>query len=1167
MKLQRVVCCLVVLVSALSSVEAASRLNPLVQAVVTAEEPLEFAADRGFAVRDGRIQVVIVTSASEIGGLDQWLETRGATFVSAFDHQVQAFVPPDLIGDLLKRADVLAVDRPIYAELPEPDLSAAPAALKILAVTSEGVEPMNAEAWHAEGYDGSGVKVGVIDVEFGGWEDLLGVELPPEGQTTYRAFGGSSVSADQVHGTGCAEIVHDISPQAELFLAHIRTTTDMYNALDWLAAEDVDVVTVSLGFPGASPGDGTGIAADRINAFVVATDAAFFNSAGNERRSHWQGSSAGGDGNEWVDFEPGEDLNQLASTFAPDDRVAVNLAWADWSSPTSDYSLFLFRLDGAEWVQVAASDRAQTGLPHQTPYEQISYTTPDGGQFGVRIGRIGVVGTHDMELFSADSDLVNRIPDGSLTFPADVQQVVAVAAVNYNSPYAVRSFSSAGPTNGPGGTLDGGITRPDLSGFDGVSTVSYGTRSFFGTSAASPHAAGAAALVRQAEPGMSSSEVRTFLESRAQDLGTSGMDNDYGWGRVFLGQTPGSTCTFVIDPTAVSKPASGGGGIIRITTDDGCPWSTSSHAEWITVAPPNGTGSKVIGYTVDENPGPARTGEVIIAGLVFTVSQTGGGCEFELSPGTQTFNAGGGDGLFTVSVDTGCQWTPTTTDGWIVIMAGGGTGPGSVSYVVAPNSGDTDRSGSILVGDQTFTVVQTTDGGDQTKMVAGIAETAGAAQTRWKSDLAILNQGTTIAHVDLEYRWGQGSSDASLSVGSGEIVELVNVAAQTFGAPDTAGAVEVVSDAPLVITARTYNEDPDGTFGQSIPGVNRDDGLVAGELAVLSQLGSNDDVRTNIGFVDLSGNGAQARIRLFDESGSAVGSPLSEIVPVRGWTQVNRVFRAADAGDCSGCYALIDVVGEDGPIWAYASVVDNLSGDPTTIPMVRTGDDHVSTDLRYMVAGIAETGGANQTRWKSNLALLNLSGAGATADLTYRHGDGSEETSVTLADGELREFSNVAADLFGTPNSAGAVDIEADGSLVVTARTYNESPDGTFGQFLPGLAVSSALTPGIDGTLSQLKSTDDFRTNIGFTNYGETECTVRVFLHDSLGARKGQLHATVPAGGWTQVNKVFESSGVGTCALGYAVVEVLTGGCEVWAYASVVDNGSGDPTTVPVVVE
>jgi hypothetical protein len=575
----------------------------------------------------------------------------------------------------------------------------------------------------------------------------------------------------------------------------------------------------------------------------------------------------------------------------------------------------------------------------------------------------------------------------------------------------------------------------------------------------------------------------------------------------------------------------------------------------------------VIGYTVDANPGPARTGEVIVADLVFTVSQAGSGCSFSLSPTTETFTAGGGTGTFSVNVEDGCAWTAISDEPWITVTAGSGSGPGTVRYVVAANGGQDSRSGSIQIGDEVFTVIQTAEGGGVTTMVAGVAETAGAAQTRWKSDLAILNPGTSTTHVDLEYRWGQGSAGASLTVGPGSVVELVNVAADTFGAPDTAGAVEVASDAPVIVTARTYNAAQIGTFGQSIPGVTAEDGLGVGETAMLSQLGNTDSVRTNIGFVDLGGNGALARIRLFDGDGRALGSELGELVPANGWTQVNRVFRQANAGECSGCYALVDLAGGDGRIWTYASVVDNQSGDPTTIPMERIATAKADGDSRYMVAGIAETGGANQTRWKSNLALVNLSGRAATADLTYRHDGGSETTTVTLADGELREFANAAAELFARPNSAGAVDVESDGSLVVTARTFNDSPDGTFGQFLPGLGPSAALTPGDDGYLSQLKSTDDYRTNIGFTNYGGQDCTVRVFLHDELGVRKGQLHATVPAGGWTQVNRVFESAGVGVCPLGYALVEVLTGGCEVWSYASVVDNGSGDPTTVPVVAE
>jgi hypothetical protein len=1081
MKIQTIVCSLLTVVS-MTAAEAAKRVDSSIAEIVSSGNPLEAAVERGFAVRDGRVQVVVPVAGSATGDLARWLVERGALFVTEYDGRVQAFVTPDVLRDLPERADVLDVERPLYALVPEPVPQAPPSAPKLLAVTSEGVEPMNVAAWRNEGFDGSGVRIGVIDVEFYGWDDLLGVELPAE-RTTYQAFGGSSVSPGQVHGTACAEIVHDIAPEAELYLAHIRTLGDFYAAMDWYETVGVDVVTMSVSWFGAGPGDGTGSAADRITSFVAASDAVFFTSAGNERRSHWQGQTFDDDGDGWVDFAPGDSLNELTFTIESGERVAVNLAWADWTAPDSDYSLHLFRLDGSDWVQVAVSDRAQTGLGHQTPYEQISHTAPDGGRFAVRIGRSGVTGIHDMEMFSIDSDLENRVAAGSLTFPGDVERVAAVAAINYNPPYTLRSFSSAGPSNGPGGTISGGLTKPDYSAFDGVSTVSYGARNYFGTSAATPHAAGAAALVRQAEPGMDAEEVRGFLAMRAQDLGIGGLDNDYGWGRVFLGQTPGSTCTFAIDPTSVSEPASGGGGIIRITTDEGCPWNTSSMADWIEVSPSSGIGSRVIGYTVDENPGEARVGEVIIADLVFTVSQEG---------------------------------------------------------VAPPPSFST--------------------------MVAGIAETEGAAGTRWRSDLAILNRGATTAEVEITYRHEGGSAQSSLSVRAGEVVELVNVAGLTFGSPDSAGSVEVLSSAPVTVTARTFNDAPQGTFGQSLPGVTVEDGLAPGEVAVLTQIGSDDDIRTNIGFVDLGGQGALARIRLFDGNGDELGSELGEIIAAGGWSQVNRVFRAANAGDCRGCYALVDLVGDQGPVWAYASVVDNDSGDPTTIPMVRLGGGAGPAELRYLVSGVAETAGANDTRWKSDLALLNLSGSGATAEMTYRHGDGSASSNLTLADGELREFSNVAAEIFSSPDSSGVVDVAADGALVVTSRTYNDAPDGTFGQSVPGVEAAEAMPAQTEGVLSQLASDDDFRTNIGYVNFNTAECSVQTTLFDNQGTVRRTYFTAVPAGRWVQVNRVYRGFCPDGCPLGYAVVKGVSPGCLIWTYASVVDNGSGDPTTVPAVI-
>ena len=68
----------------------------------------------------------------------------------------------------------------------------------------------------------------------------------------------------------------------------------------------------------------------------------------------------------------------------------------------------------------------------------------------------------------------------------------------------------------------------------GVSTFTYETASFYGTSASSPHAAGAAALLLSQNPTRTANDLEARLESDAVDMGFLGKDNIYGSGRLGL---------------------------------------------------------------------------------------------------------------------------------------------------------------------------------------------------------------------------------------------------------------------------------------------------------------------------------------------------------------------------------------------------------------------------------------------------------------------------------------------------------------------------------------------------------------------------------------------------------------------------------------------------------
>ncbi len=96
--------------------------------------------------------------------------------------------------------------------------------------------------------------------------------------------------------------------------------------------------------------------------------------------------------------------------------------------------------------------------------------------------------------------------------------------------------------------------KPDITAADGVSCAAPGFLPFFGTSAAAPHAAAIAALLRSALPSITADQIRDALVGSAIDIETAGTDRDTGAGIVMAHaalERAGATGALGAQPMAV----------------------------------------------------------------------------------------------------------------------------------------------------------------------------------------------------------------------------------------------------------------------------------------------------------------------------------------------------------------------------------------------------------------------------------------------------------------------------------------------------------------------------------------------------------------------------------------------------------------------------------------
>ena len=512
---------------------------------------------------------------------------------------------------------------------------------------------------------------------------------------------------------------------------------------------------------------------------------------------------------------------------------------------------------------------------------------------------------------------------------------------------------------------------------------------------------------------------------------------------------------------------------------------------------------------------------------------------------------GGADSEVAYGIDTG-------QDG-VMVLTGATSGVVSETFPVDRTIGPNGTGDGVLVA--------RLNPRRQVWMLVG-SRANGANDSIWRTDVGLFNPERRDAVVELRFHGSGRVAFRSWSVPAGSQLILRDAVGLLGGSGS--GAIEAVADAGVAVTSRTYNLvaatascSADGTLGQGFSSHAARDVLLAGDRAWLPQLVETAAYRTNIAVTNTGLAPAVVEITLYDGTGAQIGSTTLDVAPGQ-WRQLNRpFFDIAGRDDLAAGSAKIEV-DEGSGIIAVGSVVDNITNDPTTIPMVPA--DGAGSTTNWVLVG-SRANGANSSRWRTDLGILNVSGGAAQATVRVHAPSGIVESTISVGAGDQVILSDVM-DLVSFTGSA-AFEVVGDRPLIVSSRTYNQiAPNqacwggGTLGQALFGHDAGDGLGQGESAWLTQLTENARYRTNIALTNTGSGPASVTVRLYDGSGVEVASYPVTLAPGEWKQDNRPFDTrAGMSDLESGYARIEV-TSGSGVLAVASVVDNITNDPTTV-----
>ena len=358
-----------------------SNLNRIVQQVESGQTTAQVAAQNAPLHSEESVAVTLYITEGYADAVVEFLEANGASSRNVGTDYIEAYVPVSLLPEASTQEGVISIRTII---LPQPAQGT---------VVSEGVSVHGATAWHAAGFKGQNVKIGIIDTGFEGFGALQGTELPSNvearcytdvGVFTFN-LADCTDSEDserrRSHGTAVSEALFDVAPDATYYISNTSSWGDFIATAEWMVEHDVDVINMSVSYIWQGPGDGT---SPFSNAIFVGVNAAiaggitWINAAGNAAQSTWFGNFSDTDADGWLNFIGENECNGVLDRSSDEfeleagEAFVAQLRWDDtWDGTSRDLDLHLFQVlsSGLSALPVASSAAEQSGEQSLRPHQ------------------------------------------------------------------------------------------------------------------------------------------------------------------------------------------------------------------------------------------------------------------------------------------------------------------------------------------------------------------------------------------------------------------------------------------------------------------------------------------------------------------------------------------------------------------------------------------------------------------------------------------------------------------------------------------------------------------------------------------------------------------------------------------------------------------------------